>query len=68
MAIALYEHNETAYKAAMKLLSEKGKAAVIIPPVPASLLLPSSCVRTIRTKRYAGFRLRLTFLRPRWRT
>lgn len=31
MAIALYEHNETAYKAAMKLLSEKGKAAVIHP-------------------------------------
>ena len=31
MAIELFEHNETAYKAAVKMLAERGKAAVIHP-------------------------------------
>lgn len=31
MAMNLFEHNKTAYEAAIRMLSERGKAAVIHP-------------------------------------
>jgi hypothetical protein len=37
--IELFEHNKTAYEAALELLDETNRACVIHPTAPASLVL-----------------------------
>ena len=54
MSIELFEHNKAAYDAAFSILTGTGKAAVFTPPVSASLLSASSCVKTILINGTAG--------------
>ena len=56
MPMHLFEHNQTAYDAAVRMLSERGKAAVIHPTGTGKSFSALSCARIIWISESAGFR------------
>lgn len=54
VALRLFEHNERAYQAAIEMMEQYGKAAIIHPTVPARAILRSNLSRSIRMQSFSG--------------
>ena len=57
MAVTLFSHNEKAYRNALKMLSEKGKAAIVHPTGTGKSFIGFKLCEEHPEKRFAGFRL-----------
>ena len=63
MAIQLFEHNKTAYSAALTMLAERGKAAVIHPTGAGKSFIGFKLCEDNPEKPSAGFRHHDTYIR-----
>lgn len=67
MGIKLFEYNQTAYKAALNLMKQNGKAAVIHPTGTGKSFIGLNCARIFQRRLYAGCLRPSIFLKPRQR-